>query len=375
MHEIKVKTKPEELCAQLTAMAQRLGPGAKLSSGRTLSSAYGVSRTTLQLALDRLEAEKVISRRPGSGVYVSDSLVKAARQRNVALICNFAIVSSAGHSAFWDHLVQQLQQRAELGGEVCQLHLTNPVGEGVAILQESFRAELRAGRVHGALAIGVDREATTWIINQDLPVVSFASWSNWMVRFDEVALIRLGVQQLKQRGCRRIGLWVPTGPAERNPDRLPWALRTEAIFREAMEAEGLNFDSQLVRCGTAPTHQPEAFLDATPQEQGYETAKAAFGAASDQWPDGVLSTNDMVTHGALAALRRLGVRPGTDVEIASHANRGSSLLMGHDEELTLLEVDPRALVRTMFSMLETLMDGGTPASEQVLIQPQARRQA
>jgi len=108
-------------------------------------------------------------------------------------------------------------------------------------------------------------------------------------------------------------------------------------------------------------------------EQGYRTATEVFGAPRREWPDGIVVTDDMMTRGALVALQNMGVRVGEDVEIATHANRGSKALLGYDHRLTLVEVDPARVVSKMFGLLETLMDGGLPAKRLYTITPRLRQ--
>src|SRR5215813_12858663 len=45
--------------------------GQKLPAERQLAEAFGASRTTVRLALDRLETDKMVARRIGSGTFVS----------------------------------------------------------------------------------------------------------------------------------------------------------------------------------------------------------------------------------------------------------------------------------------------------------------
>ena len=70
----------------------------------------------------------------------------------------------------------------------------------------------------------------------------------------------------------------------------------------------------------------------------------------------------------------MGVRIGDDLRIATHLNKGSSALRGYEQELTLLEIDLQELIEAMFDMLETLMAGGTPAREMVMIKPKPAAQ-
>ena len=50
-----------------------MAPGDLLPSERQLSQQYGLSRTTVRLALDSLEKMGLVARRHGKGTYVSDA--------------------------------------------------------------------------------------------------------------------------------------------------------------------------------------------------------------------------------------------------------------------------------------------------------------
>ena len=50
-----------------------MAPGDLLPSERQLSQQYGLSRTTVRLALDSLEKMGLVTRRHGKGTYVSDA--------------------------------------------------------------------------------------------------------------------------------------------------------------------------------------------------------------------------------------------------------------------------------------------------------------
>jgi GntR family transcriptional regulator / MocR family aminotransferase len=53
---------------------QLIYPGARLPSSRALAQQLGVSRTTVLLVMDRLEAEGYVRARPGSGTFVANEL-------------------------------------------------------------------------------------------------------------------------------------------------------------------------------------------------------------------------------------------------------------------------------------------------------------
>jgi DNA-binding GntR family transcriptional regulator len=61
------------ITAQLRQAIQggQYGHGERLPAERQLAEAFGTSRTTVRAALDQLEAERLVSRRIGSGTFVN----------------------------------------------------------------------------------------------------------------------------------------------------------------------------------------------------------------------------------------------------------------------------------------------------------------
>lgn len=371
MQEIKLRTKPDELCAQISEMARRLGVGAKLPTVRELGRSFGVSQMTLNVALGRLEQKGIISRRHGSGVFVAEGIANRLIRRNIVLLCGYQVMRSAGHSIFWDMLIEHSRGRAASHNETCQLHLTNPSREGENALLEGLMAEMRSGRVQGVLGILLEESVRNWIVEQKVPLVTFAGGEQWAVGLNANALTQLAVEQLAKQGCRRIGLWRPNQSYDSLEGNLRQAHQQEAAFHHALDALGLPSDSCLMQHGMREIQEPGAVPNESNQEQGFRAALQVFGESAEEKPDGLFITDDLMTHGALAAFQKLGLRPGHDVKIASHANRNSPILMGQDD-LTLIEFDPAQLVHEMFSMLETLMDGQTPFAP-VFIQPRLRQ--
>src|SRR5688500_12473756 len=108
VHRSVRQTKLQETCGQLEDLAHSLGPDAKLPTVIQLRDRFGVSVATLNSALTELEAQRVIRRKHGVGIYVSPRI----RQRTVCLICDPSFFRVAGASPFWNLLVDQVRQRA-----------------------------------------------------------------------------------------------------------------------------------------------------------------------------------------------------------------------------------------------------------------------
>ena len=89
-------------------------------------------------------------------------------------------------------------------------------------------------------------------------------------------------------------------------------------------------------------------------------ANFVFEGPRDEWPQGIVCLDDDFTRGALVEMAKMGVRPGVDVQIATHTNRGSDLLYGYEDVLIRLAIDPARVAANMFDVLETLMRGDMP---------------
>jgi DNA-binding LacI/PurR family transcriptional regulator len=300
----------------------------------------------------------------------------------VALVCDPSFFRAPGASPFWNLLVDQARRRGAEGGEVISLHfavdsLDRPeAASGAELLNDGLADEIASGRVDGVLGVGLPQAVADWMERrQHPPLVSFAGPGRCIVGIQGGEYARLGVAALAAKGARRIAFIAPVAPfrlfgpvvSGESPD-LP-------VFRAALSAHGLPFDPALVRTNRH-LEVANSYHTVSHQEQGFRAAQELFGAGSDPalWPDGIVSTDDMLTSGLLTGLGKLGVVIGRDVQIASHANAGSPALLGWEEELTLMEVDPAEIVSLMFSLLETCMDGEEPENPHPAVLPRPRDQ-
>jgi len=366
MTQIKVRSKPDELCEKLTALAMRLGPGAKMPTAREMSGFYGVSPTTLHVALGRIEAQGTISRKQGSGIFVSHSLPPAPK-RSLALVYNYGYLRVSNHSPFWDVLLERAQQRAGDKTEEFHLHFALPGDRGV-LLQNNLKAEVGGGTLHGILGVGLDRVSAEWIESQGVPFVAFAGPGRYRVSLDTENLIARGVEELARQGCQDIALWSPLARYEPDGNTGQSLTRTRAAYRVALGQLGMEFCEGRFNCPSDLALPGDATVCESNQEQGYRTAHEVFACSGASRPDGVVITDDLMAHGALVALDKLGVRPGHEVKIATHANRGSTILAG-DQDLTLLEIDTVEIVDAMFNLLEMALTAEAPGQARVFIQP------
>lgn len=345
---LRHQPKTQEVCARLTDLAHSLGPEVRLPSVLELRDDMGVSLGTLNSAMKVLEAENIIYRIQGIGVFVSPSL-----QRHVSLICTPDFFQQSAVSPFWQLMVESAGERAKAKNEAFSCHFSVPGGHKGAPLHAGLAREIEARELQGVLGIGLDQETADWIEERGIPFVAFAGPARWMVVVDTHLLVEMGVQELVSLGCKRLSCWHPGSPIDR-PMQTDVENEKDREWRESVRAHGLEAHEELLR-----NQVYEQRLGISHQEQGFNLACEVFSAPRASWPDGILCRDDLMTHGALLALEKIGVRAGTDVHIASHANRNSTVLMGREHLITRLEYDPAEIVRTMFDILETVMDGGS----------------
>jgi DNA-binding LacI/PurR family transcriptional regulator len=381
-------SKLQTVAAQLEEMAFSLGPGAQLPRVADLCRQLGSSITTVNAALGDLEGRGILQRRPGVGNFVASNLHRA----NILLLCNAGLLSRPELSPFWAMLIQNARARAGTNALGFDLQFAEPTfgkqPEDAPVLSESVTRLIEQGRVSGAVAIGLEAGTMSLLQRHGFPVVSFAGPADYAVMQDMEDQIRLGVQTLAKAGAERIALWSPHqtfAPPDAVRHFQDAFVRT---FQEAVTAAGLPFEKDLVRQNRERAPLPDSFTDTSYQRQGYETALSVFASESGRQPgitppDAILSTDDMLTVGALSAFRRCGVEVSRtksargsgdkrSVLMATHANVGSPVLIGYEEDLFLLENDPADVVAALFSVLEALMAGDDSVSHRVLVRGRLR---
>lgn len=368
-------TKQEAAAQQLSDLARQLGPGVQLPKFSELLTELGVSRTTLGAVLTALESQGVITRKHGVGIYVSQQL----NRRHVALLCAADFLQTDDPSPFWKILIQHARNRATEKSEDFALHFTRDEASyysATPSLSESLEAEIEVGHVSGILGVGLNIATSRWIEEQQIPFVAFAGYGTHFVAFDMVASVRMGVEALAARGCQRIAYWSPVyGHASECRKSVLSNPAIEA-FQNTLKALDLPFEPELVYtnaylCPEDVTELSKKWSVPSPQEQGHRIAEEVFGVEADPRlrPDGIVCTDDCMMQGVLPYLARLGIRIGSDVQIATHTNAGSSVLYGYEDLLIRMEADPERLIREMYARLEAQLEGRMPEAPQLRIPP------
>jgi DNA-binding LacI/PurR family transcriptional regulator/DNA-binding transcriptional regulator YhcF (GntR family) len=363
---------------QLRRMARRLEPDDKLPRVSELCRSLDVSVNTLNAALQELEAEGVLSRRQGAGIFVA---LRAARARRVALLCEPIFWRSAEYSPFWDQLLDVAQTHASTTRDQLEMHFAQPFGEsertdsGRELLGQALAREIECGEFDGVIGVGLSPELEHWLAAQDMPYVAIFGTAqgarSCSVLFDAEALHRIGVAALSHRGCHRLAFW----------DRLP------IIGRHEPDGDDSRYWKKALRMAKAPFHSPLMMtpdkvwkihkrVAGAPQPLLREwvdlLAQSTFERPRTDWPDGLLLRDDDMIAPALRELAARGLRVGHDLQVATLFNRGSVLLDGVKAPLLLIENDPVALVEAAFERLQSLMAVPPQPVESVLLQPVLR---
>ena len=369
---VRHQPKMRDVCQQLIGIAQELGGGAKMPTVAQLCQTLTVSRGTLDKALGELERQQIVNRVHGNGIFVSSQM----GLQTIGLV--HAMSESLG-SPFWDLLLNQAQERAEVGHEKFNFYLGVRGTNGHDLPVELMSA-VRAGRLQGLIFIGQPSlETLNWVQEHKVPMVGFANerTAHRVQARSEVVPTR-GVEHLARTGCRRLGLWRPFGLWQRSQGYNPNLLDYPALFQDALHQRGLPHEPN---CSWRETEKEAQWIGGVQgrksaaegeslQEQGYRAVREVLGNLErSRWPDGLVLTNDVFARGVLVGLQRLGVGIGQDIHIVSHANAGSTLLLGYEDQISRLEFDPAAITGHLFSLLEILMSGQEPTQSIRWIEP------
>lgn len=352
----------------LARLAERLGPGAKLPRVADMALDLGIAVGTLDQCLRKLEEKGVVTRRRGSGIYVAPSV----HARRVALVFGADIFSSAG-SPVYSLLLQHCQRQAARRHSRFSFYLdvALPAEEGRVVpdacpLHEDLAAALADRRIDGIILVaGQTPRQEAWLRKHGVPMVRFCGAPDGqpgLVALDYAELIGYGLKSLAAQGCRTVGF-------------LGLQREQAALFRDLAGRAGLaTRDSWIVHpAGDAPI--PEESCHKLGRDFALELLMnngwAPESGAAPELPDGIVSSDDMLTRGLCLFLGRLGFAVGDTMKIASHSNRGSSALEEWRQRISMIEFDPGDMVAALFSALETLMDGRPLPARALRIPPRS----
>jgi GntR family transcriptional regulator len=344
----KPDTRTQSVYNRLRQLAYDKGPDGKLPTTRELCGSLRASRTTLDGALNSLEAERIIYRRQGSGIYVSPKI----GYKSIAVLFSHKSDVRFVSSPFWgmlqDMLMRGALERAQHLKHEYSFHLLpfNAPRES-SDARKSFEDLIVSGNLDGILCVQPDGILQELMRTAGLPIVGYAlgPMTGWGVANDIVQLVREAIGQLTRQGCRRIVL-IPA-------HNVQWDDYAEIVkICESVDPPISSF--------TENSLDSLRDMPAIHQYLGNLIANEVFGRPDSSRPDGLIVLDDMVADGIIKALFNMGIRPGLDIRIATHGNTDSPILCGWESQLTIIESDPARIADTMFEILDSILLGDPP---------------
>jgi DNA-binding LacI/PurR family transcriptional regulator len=324
----------------LERMARHVGAGNKLPTVRDLCKTMRISRYTMDTALNDLEAQGLLYRKHGSGLYVT-SLVQT---RRIALVIRRDIIESSKGSADSTHLIiDGLRAEGARRNTMLTCYSYDPNHDKEKFGLQPIEWDVQNGRVDGIIIGGLTFDQGKPLQALGLPCVVFSGDVGHFVaqvRYDFPAMISKGVQAIFQAGRRRVGLAYPV-----RADNSAFSDSLE-LFHQALREMGVEEDSRWLMPFSANDVRIRA-LEASRQFH-------RLWERSDR-PDALLSLDDQFAAGLLHAAEVLRVNIPTDLLVVSHANKGLNLFDNHP--VIRIEYDMEEIARRLLGALDDLFAG------------------
>jgi len=332
----------------LAALAQHLGPGAKLPTARELARALNVNGLTLTRSLEQLENRGILRCLQGSGIYVE----AGAQQKRVALVFGENIFSPAS-SEFGSLMLRHSAKRAAEHNERVSFYIDMAAFNGAQVpANQDLVDALREKKIDGIIIVArSSEEQETWLRKQGVPVVrAVARMGSLVTKCDAVTydyreLVRRAVERMKLSGCRSFGLFAPLA-------------EHAEIFREELLAVGVKPEADWIYHPDNDDSFPADLHEAAGRDFAEDfLIRCSRRKKSQRYPDGLVVTDDLLAGGVLRTLGDGGVKVGSDMQVVAHRNKGSSALSEWESAVSFILFDPEEIALALFRTLEDLMNG------------------
>ena len=353
----------QEIQTKLRAYLRECGlrPGDRLPGEREIAAALGVGRTGLRPALDALEAEGALERRPQSGTFLTSAPPPGVYGLSAALIAPFGKTDEIDrhHDAIWLYRVASAFERIAVPaglrilaqdqsphfGNACSVKemALAAVGAGVQAVVLLHPLGTRA-KISHALALLHDRGVQSLIVSSR----SYPGLAS-QVYFDSGWGSYLATRHLLQKGHIRIGF-------AGSPSGHEWVQDRLNSYRGALEA------ADIAPC-EAWTWLPEAGERLADSSDGVSAFRAWSALPKTDRPTAVVAANDVVALGFLKAARENGVDVPGHLSLIGFDNDPESLLAG----LTTVERPTETLGETVARVLLERLTAGQPSAETVSV--------
>jgi DNA-binding LacI/PurR family transcriptional regulator len=280
--------------------AGSLKPGDRLPSETELGERYNTSRITVAKAVNELQLQSLVSRRPGSGTHVLAPAISSGHVFGLLIpdlgrtdifepICHGMLQSplSKAHSLLWGHFTGDAAQQEKEAEHLCQKYVAQKVS-GVFFAPLEFTPE--RDLVNKRIVSALDR-AGIQVVLLDRCYAPYPTRSKYdLVGIDNRRAGFLITQHLLLHGVKRLAFVAKPMPSSTVLARI-------AGYREALLANGNNLQQDLV-CRGDP-----------------EDPKFIQKMLKERKPDAIVCANDFTAARVMSGLANHGVRVPEEIRI------------------------------------------------------------
>ena len=287
----------EVLYQEITSGAYK--PGDRLPSEALLCERFDASRITVAKAVQTLQRDKLVTRRPGSGTYVEKREQVPSRQFGVLIpdfgktdifepICQGILRSPAGrdHSLTWGSILDGTSNQLQAAEYLCQQYIAQRVS-GIFFAPAEFSAK-RDESNHRLISM-LERAGIP-VVLLDRDVEHYPDRSN----FDLVGIDN-----------HRAGYVLTRHMLHSGAKRIVFAMRCHSA--STVEARAAGYRSALLRL--APESRPRFF------STNFSDPAEIAAMLEKEKPDGIVCANDVTAAHLMKAMVPLGIRIPEDVRM------------------------------------------------------------
>lgn len=342
--------------------------GTRLPSYTTLMKEHGVSQNTVMNALNELVKDKKIICERRRGMFISPR----AALTNIGVVFGRDIFS-ANAAPVSRMFLRYIEDEATTHNENISLFInTKQVmieDHGIMVNRDLLDA-LNSDQMDGLILVETrGKDEVEWLLTHNLPIVTMSSYSHTghVVTSNIGSMVDLAMEELIKRGCQKIALlsmYGNMGRAAFNNDMV--------AYKNALSRCGLKLRNDLVfQAGASPADSVN-YPQVSNEQTGFQAAEFFLnGTDQGHLPfDGFICTDDRATSGFLSKLSQMGITPGQDIIIATHVNRAMPVLMGYEDKLIRIEINPEALMHKAFEVLRKLIAGQRDIPKLILVESQ-----
>ncbi len=278
----------------------RYKPGKRLPSEAELVRRFGASRMTVFRAMHELQALGLVTRRVGSGTYVSSNsrsgshvfglLIPELGQTEIfEAICKGMMEAQEAmhHSLLWGNTVSQEQEKEQAAEQLCEQYISQKVS-GVFFAPVEFSAN-RFQANHRIVAAFDRAGIPVVLLDRDLePYPQRTKYD--LVGIDNRRTGFLATEYLIKTGAKRIAFFA-------RPNSAPTVDARMAGYREALLSQGERMRSAMVTIGDA------------------SDMKFIKSVLRKDRPDAFVCANDLTAGNLMHTLISLGQRIPDDISI------------------------------------------------------------